>query len=84
MVFPIYRKYPGDTAYFEIRSAEEFRELKIIGNHYELHHIRAQILPERTYIEDLINNPTGHYVESNEEEFNHALKTSEEQRIRLH
>lgn len=71
------------AAFFEILSPGEFRELKVIGRRYELHHIRARILPERTYINDLINNPTGNYVESCEDEFYSELKHCEEQRKRL-
>ncbi len=83
MSFPIYRKYVGGSAFFEVLSKEEFRELKIIGAHFEMHHIRAKILPERAYIEDLIDNPAGNYVESNRDEFYSELKICEMQRKRL-
>lgn len=45
----------------------------MVGRHYELHHIKASILPERNYLADLINNPDGHYVESNQNEFRQKL-----------
>lgn len=83
MEFPVYRKYKTDAAFFEILSGDEFRELKIIGSHYELHHIKAKILPERTYIDDLINKSTGYYVESDSSEFYAELKRCQEQRKRL-
>jgi len=83
MSFPIYRKYSTGSAFFEVLSKVEFRELKIVGAHYELHHIRAKILPERVYIEDLINNPTGNYVDSSRDEFYSQLKFCEEQRKRI-
>lgn len=83
MNFPIYRKYAGGLAFFEVLSKEEFRELKIIGRYFEVHHIRAKILPERVYIGDLINNQSGNYVNSDREEFYRELKACEMQRIRL-
>lgn len=83
MTFPLYRKYPNGSAFFEILSAERFRELKIIGGHYEIHEITARILPEHTYIADLINNPSGHYVDSDAAEFNRELAECQKQRKRL-
>lgn len=83
MTFPLYRKYPQGQAFFEVISESEFRELKVIGTYYELHHINAKILPERNYLQDLINNPSGNYVKSNRAEFYRELKSCEEQRKRL-
>lgn len=73
MNFPIYRKYADGSAYFEIISESEFRELKKIGSAFELHQIKATILPDRNYISDLINNNSGHYVEIPEDEFKNEL-----------
>lgn len=73
MNFPIYRKYGNGGAYFEIISESEFRELKKIGSAFELHHIRATILPDRNYIMDLINNNHEYYVEITKAEFNNEL-----------
>lgn len=69
MNFPIYRKYADGSAFFEIISESEFRELKKIGSAFELHLIKATILPERNYVTDLINNNGGHYVEITQSEF---------------
>ncbi len=80
MTFPIYRKYPHGQSFFEVISKTEFRELKIIGNHYELHHIRAKILPEYNYLEDLIDNSSGSYVSSDAIEFYRELTFSQKQR----
>jgi hypothetical protein len=74
MTFPVYRKYADNSAYFEIVSQTEFRELKRIGRFYELHHIHARILPERNYLSDLISNSDGYYVESHRAEFEKELK----------
>jgi len=74
MTFPVYRKYADNSAYFEIVSQTEFRELKRIGRYYELHHIHARILPEYNYVADLISNSDGHYVESSQAEFEKELK----------
>ena len=73
MIFPVYRKYADGSAYFEIISESEFREVKKIGNSFILHQISATILPDRNYIADLINNNGGYYVEITESEFNQEL-----------
>lgn len=73
MQFPLYRKYPHGGSFFEILSETEFRELKIVGAFYEIHHIKATILPEYNYVSDLLNNQQGHYVEITGSEFNSAL-----------
>jgi hypothetical protein len=73
MEFPRYRKYPHGGSFFEILSETEFRELKIVGDYYEIHHIKASILPEYNYVTDLLNNQDGHYVEVDAAAFNSAL-----------
>lgn len=80
MMFPLYRKYPSGTSFFEILSAEEFKEIQLIGDRYEIHHIKASILPERNYLLDLIENREGRYIEMSGDEFQRELSAATEQR----
>lgn len=80
MNFPMYRKYINGASIFEILSPEEFREVQVIGHFYEIHHIKASILPERNYLIDLINNEDGYYLEMSRDEFLSELKSIKEQR----
>ncbi len=79
MDFPLYRKYANGASFFEVLSDSEFRELKVVGGYYELHHIKATILPERNYISDLINNSEGYYVEATQNEYRQKLAWCEQQ-----
>lgn len=49
-----FRKYKNGQSYFRISSAEEMEELKLMGKYYKLYYIRATILPERVFINDLL------------------------------
>lgn len=80
MNFPLYRKYANGASFFEILSTEEFKEVQVIGDFYEIHHIKASILPERNYLMDLIENADGYYQEMSREEFVSKLNSIEKQR----
>lgn len=55
MQFPVFLKYKNDKSYFRIDSPEELLELKLIGSYYQVHHLKAVILPDRVFISDLLN-----------------------------
>lgn len=74
MEFPLYRKYANNKSFFEILSNDTFRELKITGQRFELIVINATILPERNYIQDLIQNDQGYYEETDVFSFNQQLE----------
>jgi hypothetical protein len=80
MQYPVYRKYPNDLAFFRILSEDEFEELSIIGTRYTLSRIKAQILPDRVYIKDMLDLHNGHWVLSSEEEYFAMKKECEENR----
>ncbi len=57
--FPVYRKYEDDKVWFKIISQNEFEELKISGNYFSINLYKANILPDRNFIQDLILNLEG-------------------------
>jgi hypothetical protein len=73
MQFPQYRKYSNNKSFFEVLAEDTFRELKILGQRYELIEIKATIWPDRSYILDLLSNEGGHYEIINREEFYKVL-----------
>ncbi len=50
-----YRKYKNGQSYFKISGPEEMEELKLMGKYFKVYHIKATILPERVFIDDLLN-----------------------------
>ena len=69
MKFPIYRKYSHNRTYFKITSEKNFEELNIIGKTYSLHNFQSKILPDRLFIQDMIDNRNNHWDEISEEEY---------------
>lgn len=67
--FPIYRKYSDHKRFFKITNYEHFVELSIMGNYYQLSDFRAQILPDRNFIRDMIDNEGGYWNTSSAEEY---------------
>lgn len=84
MDFPVYLKYANNRSYFKVLSPEEFTEIKLIGNYYDLVSIKASILPERVYIEDMLKNEGGFWSVSSKEEFESILRECESNRKRIH
>ncbi len=56
MKFPQYRRYLNGQSYFKISSPDTFTELKRSGNFFEVHELKAKILPDRNLIADLLND----------------------------
>jgi hypothetical protein len=69
MIFPIYRKYRHNRTFFKINSEKDFEELNIISQCYTLRHFEVKILPDRVFIQDMIENKNNHWNESDEEEY---------------
>lgn len=69
MNFPIYRKYSTGKTFFKIKSLNEFEEVCRIGNKYTVKSFSAQILPDRVFIQDMINNFNHHWEETTKEEY---------------
>jgi len=74
MNFPVYRKYANNLSFFKIISPDSFEELKVTGNYYSIIIIHAKILPERNFIEDMLKNENGNWVEIGENEFENTME----------
>lgn len=55
MEFPQYRRYRNGKSYFEILNADEFVEYQLQFGKVEKHHFIAKILPDRNYIQDMLD-----------------------------
>lgn len=70
MQFPIFRKYTNEKSYFIIETENSFTEYKINPGGLEIHKIEAKILPDRIFIQDMIDLKDGHWLSIEELEFN--------------
>lgn len=67
--FPVYRKYPNNKSYFKVLSPDTFEEVQVIGRYYNVFRFTAKILPDRNLISDMLDLSQGHWVISDEREF---------------
>ena len=67
--FPVYRKYSNNKSYFKDESAANFRELKITGSLIESFDFEAKILPDRNFIQDMLNLENGYWEPIDKEEW---------------
>ncbi|NQV52776.1 MAG: hypothetical protein HQ500_06315 [Flavobacteriales bacterium] len=77
MRFPLYRKYPNDLSFFKILDDSHFIEVKRTGKSADVHHFEAKILPDRNFIQDMLNMEGGFWVESSPEEFSLHLAAAQ-------
>jgi hypothetical protein len=68
-MYPLYRKYSNNKNYFKIISQDEFEEIQVMGNKYSLHKFKASILPDRNFINDMINDYHSNWIEISEKEY---------------
>lgn len=73
MNFPLYKKYNNNLAFFKVISPDSLEEIKITGNHYSINTLHAKILPDRNFIDDLLKNENGNWVDISEEEYENML-----------
>lgn len=66
--FPQYRKYPDGKTFFKITAPDAFEEIRIIGQRYEHHTYKAEKLPDRNMVEDLLN-AEGHVAVTSEADY---------------
>lgn len=69
MNFPEYRRYKNGHSYFKIISNQEFYEFKKLVNRLEKFHIKAEILPDRNYIQDMLSDYEMHWEKIEEKDF---------------
>jgi len=73
MKFPIYRKYNGIEVWFKILSPTHFIEYKKMGERLLKDEIKAEIFPEKLFIQDLINQHDNRWIEVTELELNQFI-----------
>ncbi len=76
IIYPQYRKYPNNKAYFKVLSATEWEEIQIVGSKYSLHQFIAKILPDRNYIYDLTFDYQNHWLVIEKEEYEEIKEKS--------
>lgn len=74
MIFPVYRKYSNNKSFFKVFDANTFEEIQVLGSNYWVHHFEAKILPDRYFLQDLINMEGGRWLEISEETYNQFLE----------
>jgi len=62
VVYPQYRKYPNNKSYFKILSPNAFEEIQVLGEKKTFHFFKAEILPDKNYILDLVFNYVPYWV----------------------
>lgn len=67
--FPQYRKYVNGASFFRINSAEHFDELKKMPSGFVRYSFQVKILPDRHYIQDMLNCENNYWVEIAESDF---------------
>lgn len=67
--FPLYRKYKNHKTWFKVESPLQMKELKVLGNFYNLSDFTAQTFVDRNFINDLIENKEENWEEITETEF---------------
>lgn len=68
-MFPLYRKYPNNKSYFKVFDASSFEEIQVLGANYWIYSFVAKILPDRNFIQDMIEMERGGWVEISAEEY---------------
>ncbi len=69
IIYPQYRKYPNDKAYFKIISATEWEEIQVVGNKYMPHQFTVNILPDRNFIYDMTFDYKNNWAVIDESEY---------------
>ncbi len=72
--FPVYRKYKNNTSFFKVLSRDAFEEIQIIGSKSKLSMVKAERLPEKNHIYDLVYNYAQFGSEITENEWLMALR----------
>lgn len=67
--FPVFRKLVNDRSFYRIDSPVEFMEVQRMGQRCVVHHVVANIYPERVRIAELLERTDPAVVLSDAEEF---------------
>ncbi len=74
MDFPQYRRYKNGRSYFKVLNQEEFVEYKLNINLLEEHYFKAEILPDRNYIQDMLHDYEPYWEVVDEVTFRQFIK----------
>jgi len=74
MEFPIYRRYKNEKSYFKVIDKQSFTEYKVAVSRLETHHFKANILPDRNYIHDMIFDFEPYWEAIDEATFNSFIE----------
>jgi hypothetical protein len=69
MKLPAYRKYKNGRSFFKITAPDLFEEIMVIGGRLSIKVIRAERLPERNFLNDLMYNFSEMAIEITETEY---------------
>lgn len=62
--YPVYRRTSDGRHYYQIKTAELFLEIQLVGSRAVLHRIEAALYPERLRVQDMIEGVDGHFLPS--------------------
>ena len=74
IVFPQFRKYPNEKAYFKIISEKEWEEIQIMGNRFTHHKFIAKIFPDHNYLHDMTHDFEKYWLRIDENEYERIKK----------
>lgn len=69
IVYPQYRKYPNNKAYFKIISDKEWEEIQVIGSKCIFHKFSVNIMPDRNFLYDMTFDYKSNWEKIEEEEY---------------
>lgn len=73
-MFPIFLKYKQHATYFKINSLNNFEELRILGNYFNLSKHDVMILPDRVFVADLLEDKGERLEKITKHEFEDVLE----------
>lgn len=74
MGFPQYRKYKNNASFFIIHDESRFTEYKLENHQFKAYHFEAKILPDRNYIQDMLNDYELYWEKIEAEEFYDSIE----------
>lgn len=69
IIYPQYRKYANNRGYFKINSADEWEEIQLIGTKIIVNNYKANIFPDKNYINDLTFDYQNNWIKIEAKEY---------------
>lgn len=76
MHFPQYRKYTNEKTFFKIISTTRWEELQIVGSKVILSQFEVKILPDRNFLNDMLNNVENSWIVIDADEYEQYRKSA--------